>query len=195
MSDPYRTPQPPREERPPRRLVVHVASEDGRSFRSALKTLLVGGVASCILGSATESPDVGWLSLTATAAMAVRARKRARRAGKLELRVQGRTLSIYAEDRPVPLAHAQVDDVADVRLRAKRRERVSLRAGVMAAIPGGEAPRLAIEEAQIVLVLRTTGETLLLPEPAPRVEVDEAFAKCRTFLRRHGWRPDDERAA
>ena len=104
------------------------------------------------------------------------------------------TLTIQRAGEAAPVAMA-LSAVRDVEMERKAIQRLSVHQGYGDAVPT-TALSGDLEVARIVVVCDGPDARVRLTESyAPVFVCMEHFGKVRTFLRRHGWKPADERAA
>jgi hypothetical protein len=145
---------------------------------------------------------VGWMAgqLAGFAALAGAAgysawswRKRKRRGGAVLIVDRG-VLDIEMRDKRVTRDSVRLSDLTNVTLDVKTIERV-LEGGsaipAMRVIDSKVGPK--VDTARIVLVCASGDEVPLTTAYLPHMHATEWLGKIRTFLRKHGWVPEDER--
>jgi hypothetical protein len=143
-----------------------------------------------VTGSATGALVVGLLALGA----GYWKRRRSRVIPRAKLRIEQETLYLSGPAFAAPMA-IPLGQLLDVYLDTKTIQRVQENTGTLPqlrflnATVSGE-----MDTARIALELEK--ETFFLTEQrVSHTDANEWFSKIRRFLRKHGWLPDDERAA
>jgi hypothetical protein len=196
---PYRVPSPPKKERkkkPPAALVYLTSDQEKHvaPARAAAQVGILGTVIGVVI-AALGLPTIAIVVLLLTAAVAAWRWFRAPDVRGIELRVRDRVL-LVAPRGQAPLLRAPLEDVSNVRLDTKSIQKV-VEGGSM--IPGMRfidskvAPELDV--ARIVIVCgEAPNEVRLTDAYVAHMDAVEWLGKIRTFLRAHGWEPEDERA-
>jgi hypothetical protein len=195
----YRTPAAREPEvRPPRELLYDATDDtagraDGMTalFRHVSLPILACMVVTWLVG-----PTTGALMLVVAAAYSAWSwRTRKKRGGAL-LRVERDVLSVELRGEREHHDRIRLSDLADVVLDTKTIERV---VDGTSAIPGMRlidsrvGPK--VDTCRIVLVGTGGREVLLTKDYLPHMHATEWLGKIRTFLRKHGWEPESERAS
>jgi hypothetical protein len=195
----YRTPaarEP--ENRPPRELVYDAtdataARTDGQLalFRHfslpILASILVGWVA---------GGNAGIAAFVCAAAYSIWAWRTRRRRGGAVLTVDRDVLAIEMRGKRAHHDRVRLDDLVDIVLDIKTIERVMEGSSPIPAvrfIDSNVAPK--VDTARIVLVRASGQEVPLTTDYLPHMHATEWLGKIRSFLRKHGWVPEDEREA
>lgn len=164
------------------------------AIRRALHVGLVGGVAG-VIAVVLEHPVLGEAILAATVVWGAWPWYRAPDVGGLLLRVNEGWLLVFSRRARKPLFSLPLSQLDDVMLDTKTIKKVT---GVRSVASGLAFVDYKVgpetEEARIALV--PDGDTpafFLTEDRAPYQDSVEWIARIRTFLRKHGWVPVDER--
>jgi hypothetical protein len=193
----YRTPavrEP--EARPPRELVYEAIDESARRadglsalFRHFSLPFLLAMLVAWLAGPAAATAAL--VGAAAYSAWSWRSRKRG---GGAVLTVDRDVLAIELRDKRPTCDRVRLGDLADVALQIKTIERVTDGGSVIPAvrfIDSKVGPK--VDTARIVLVRASGQEVPLTSEYLPHMHATEWMGRIRTFLRKHGWVPEDER--
>jgi hypothetical protein len=193
---PYRIPDPPEATRPPPSVLVYPAVDS--SAYAAIARSAIRTAAGCLVVGAVA--DVAGVVVTAallvavTTAFAIRRARRARGGGGVVMRVERGVLAVV--DRPSrELVSVRLEQVANVTLDSKTIRKVQQGSAMIPAvrfIDSKVGPELDV--ARIVLEVNGVAEPIRLSEAyLPHMDSVEWLGKIRSFLRSHGWVPEDER--
>jgi hypothetical protein len=193
----YRTPAVREPEARPARELVYEANDetarrsDGMSalFRHFSLPLLLAGVVGWLAG-----PVAATAALAGAAAYSVWSWRSRKRLGGAVLTVDRDVLAIELREKRPTYDRVSLGDLADVVLQIKTIERVMDGGSAIPAvrfIDSKVAPK--VDTARIVLVRASGEEVPLTSEYLPHMHATEWLGKIRTFLRKHGWVPEDER--
>jgi hypothetical protein len=184
------------QEQPPAELVVALAESERRSSAVAFFQFFSIPLAVCVLLSWT-SPTMGLVGLVAAGAFSLWRWRRRSRGRTVVLQVASRELCAHAHGRTI--ARVGLGDLEDVSLDTKTirpvREATTM---VYATRFIDSKVGLEVDVARIVLSVTdpVSGEGRSVPLHDTHVAHMTAIAwlgKIRSFLRRHDWRPIDER--
>lgn len=167
----------------PRELVIDAAPAPGDSSDgggSAMAPFALIALAAGLLAK-YASPAVAIVPVV-VAAVVVLVRRRTHE-GRFVLRVDDGALEVTRERRRGAAARIALADLLDVGLERQTHQ-------------GSGRGGSATERVRLVLDRRAPEEPIFVPEERiTPIEAQEWYAKVRVFLRRHGWVPEDERAA
>jgi hypothetical protein len=183
---------------PPPTEYVFVARErdvNAAFHRVWIRTILFGlGGGSCV--AAAVSPAAAWVVILAVLAWSIVSWRRTKGGEAIVFRVEEGRLSITLRRRARPLlAPLSLKNVLDVTLDTKSISPVMRDTSIAAVAPqmkvGAE-----VDVARIVIVPRPPGEPIpITEEHVAHMDAIAGAGKIRTFLRAHGWLPEDEREA
>lgn len=148
-----------------------------------------------VLVSVVLTPSLALPAMIVTAAVAWWMSRR--KGDVLVLRVDDGEVTLARRGAKEPRAAVRLEDIDDVILDTKtiRPQQESASPIVAVRFTEGQAGP-ATERARVVLVRAETGTWIPLSATyAAHMHASELFAKVRVFLRKHGWRPLDEREA
>ncbi|MBX3226477.1 MAG: hypothetical protein KIT84_32550 [Labilithrix sp.] len=196
MSTPYRSELAT--ERPERAELLYRSGDLNRDVtptRAALQLGLVGGVVAVVIAGLGYPPAAAGV-VVVSAAAAIWRRARSPEVGGVLFTVDSGELVVTQKAARKVIVQARLHDVLDVRLDTKEVERVVPGDN---AVPGVRfintniAPK--VDVARIVIVLDNDRAPVLLTEQfLAHMDSVEWVGKIRSFLRKQGWVPADERA-
>ncbi len=181
---PYRTPATT----PPRELVFEPAALAATHSRLVAVPVLVAAVVVALVAGFLFDRLVGLLGFLGTLLLGFLLR---RTPASLVLRVENAVLTVTRGDDP--LLASSLEDLHDVALDTRAIRPVGQATGMVShlrMVQTSVGPE--IDRSRIRLVTRTT-ELSLCDEEIAHTEAVEWIARVRTFLRRAGWVPLDER--
>ena len=193
----YRTAAPREPEPTPPRELTYDARDDGAGraegllalFRHFSLPLLVVVAASAIGGEIA-----GGAALVLGAAYSVWSWRTRKSRGGAVLRIDRGAVDVEVRGTRAVSDRFRLGDLADVVLDVKTIERVmdgNSAIPAMRFIDSKVGPK--VDTARIVLVGATGREVRLTEEYLPHMHATEWIGRIRTFLRKHGWVPEDER--
>jgi hypothetical protein len=192
---PYRAPNLP-ESRPPPLEYVYVAHERDQNaafHRVWIRTVLFGmGGGAC--AATTISPAAAWLVIFGVLGWSLVSWRRTRRGEAIVFHVEGGQLTVAPRGSTRPLLAAlPLRNVLDVTLDSRSITPVMRDTSISAVAPQMKV-RGEVDIARVVIVLAPPGEPVpLTEEHVAHMDAIAGAGKIRTFLRAHGWLPEDER--
>jgi hypothetical protein len=191
----YRAPaQPDLAEREPPDLVFAPPFPDAATrIAVVLGVVVFVPIVACVVLAVALSPAAGLVGLVAATPLCIW-RLRRRSAHGVVLSVSGGQLSVRPRRPREGAFVVRLVDLTNVTLDTTQWERIEHGTSAKTALSAIENRRVDMELAGIVLV-RRSGEPIVLGGRRLRyADATEWLGKVRSFLRRHDWLPDDERA-
>ncbi len=195
---PYRTAATLADSARPSPEYVYVAHERdvNRAFhRVWIRTVLFG----CLGGACVVSygpPWSAWVVILGVLAWSIVSWRRTRRGEAIVFRVEHGELTVTARGAAQPmLVKLPLKSLRDVTLDTKSISPV-MRDTSISAVAVTQSVRGEVDIARILLVPSAPREPIALTEEhLAHMDAVEGAGKVRTFLRAHGWVPEDEREA
>jgi hypothetical protein len=195
---PYRTADLPAAPSPPPLEYVFVGRErdlNAAFHRVWIRTLLFGlGGGACV---ATQlSPSAAWVVILGVLAWSLWSWRRTRRGEAIVFRVERGQLTVQVRGAAQPLlSPLPLRKVLDVTLDT-RSITPAMRDTSIAAVAPQMKVRGAVDIARIVVVPAAPAEPVpITTDHLAHMDAIEGAGKIRSFLRAHGWLPEDEREA
>jgi hypothetical protein len=187
----YREPLPPTETDAPREMVL-ARPRVGVDYSGVVFTIIPGAIAMAVHTQLGPTAALG--ALIAASAASYAAWRRWRKSPDLTLRVEDRTLHLLHSPARAPIA-VRLEDVLDVRI-AVTTEATGTGAPIATIQPFAPSQGTAgpdARRARIALVRRHGPEVWLTDKELTYQDGIDGLGKTRSFLRKHGWLPLDER--
>jgi hypothetical protein len=180
----------------PAELVYTAHERDiNRAFhRVWIRTWLLGMVG-VIFFTALGFPWGAWLVLAGVLLWSLADWRRTKRGIAIVFRVEDGALTLCTRGGREPFARLRLTELRDVVLDTKAIT-PAMRDTSIAAVAVEMKVRPSVDIARIVLVPNAPRETVpLTEEHVAHMDAVAGMGKIRSFLRKHGWVPEDEREA
>jgi hypothetical protein len=197
VEPPYRSADLPPSKPPPRDYVFIARERDVNAafHRVWIRTLLFGICGGACVAT-TLSPAAAWIVILGVLAWSLRSWRRTRRGDAIVFRVDEGRLSIFVRGARDPLLPPlALKRVRDVKLDSRSIDPVMRDTSITAVAPQMKV-RGAVDIARIVVIPAEPGEPIAITkDDLAHMDAVEGAGKIRSFLRAHGWVPEDEREA
>lgn len=193
-TQPYRAPsRPDPAGAPPRELVYRTGDDGPTAGRALVQTAIIGAIGAGV-AAAAGSPTIAAAILVGGGVVGAWRWRRAPARPGIAIRVERGSLEITGP-RGEALVRARLADVTNVSLDTKSISKVEDGNALDIAIRGDSRVRPELDVSRIVVTWGAAPSTVRLTDAyLAHMDAVEWLGKIRTFLRAHGWVPEDERA-